>query len=113
MMRLIVLVILFTLLFVSCRHSPDSSSQERVNTNNNYSRDSYSGDKSLYEEYKTKDSNKESSKSLATIDGYDDGLLDGEAAAEGYRLAGKPGMQLGEEDDEEDYEDGYDDGYDE
>jgi hypothetical protein len=49
------------------------------------------------------------------IDRYDDGLLDGEAAAEEDRLAGKPGMQVGDEDDEddEDYDDGYDDGYDE
>jgi len=47
---------------------------------------------------------------------YDDGYLDGEAMAEEDRLAGKPGMQVGMDDDDEDYEDyedGYDDGYDE
>ncbi len=59
--------------------------------------------------------NTRTSISGAVIDRYDDGLLDGEAAAEEDRLAGKPGMQVGDEDDEddEDYDDGYDDGYDE
>ncbi len=51
--------------------------------------------------------------SSSTIDRYDEGLLDGEAAAEEDRLAGKPGMQVGDYDDDEDYDDGYDDGYDE
>ncbi len=49
----------------------------------------------------------------STIDRYDEGLLDGEAAAEEDRLAGRPGMQIGDEDDDEEYDDGYDDGYDE
>ncbi len=55
-----------------------------------------------------------SSKSMpsSTIDRYDEGLLDGEAAAEEDRLAGRHGMQIGDEDEEE-YDDGYDDGYDE
>ena len=46
---------------------------------------------------------------------YDDGYLDGEAMAEEDRLAGKPGMQVGLDDDEDDddYEDGFDDGYEE
>ncbi len=53
--------------------------------------------------------------SSSTIDRYDEGLLDGEAAAEEDRLAGRPGMQIGDEDDDDDenYDDGYDDGYDE
>jgi len=51
--------------------------------------------------------------SPSNVDRYDEGLLDGEAAAEEDRLAGRPGMQIGDEDDEEDYDDGYDDGYDE
>ena len=48
-------------------------------------------------------------------DTYDEGSLDGEALAEEDRLAGKPGMQVGMDDDEDDddYEDGFDDGYDE
>ena len=46
-------------------------------------------------------------------DPYDEGYLDGEAMAEEDRLAGKPGMQVGMDDDDEDYEDGFDDGYDE
>ncbi len=60
----------------------------------------------------------------ATLDSYEEGLTDGEAAAEEDRLAGRPGMQLGEDDDledsesdffddEDDYDEGYDDGYDE
>jgi len=51
--------------------------------------------------------------SSSTIDRYDEGLLDGEAAAEEDRLAGKSGMQVGDYDDDEEYDDGYDDGYDE
>ena len=52
------------------------------------------------------------------MDRYEEGLIDGEAAAEEDRLAGNPGMQVGDEDDEDDdddddYDDGYDDGYDE
>ena len=49
------------------------------------------------------------------MDRYEEGLIDGEAAAEEDRLAGKPGMQVGDgdEDDADDYDDGYDDGYDE
>ena len=54
--------------------------------------------------------NTRTSISVAVIDRYDDGLLDGEAAAEEDRLVGKPGMQVGDEDDDG-Y--GYDDGYDE
>jgi len=46
-------------------------------------------------------------------DSYDDGYQDGEAMAEEDRLAGKPGMQVGMDDDDEDYEDGFDDGYEE
>ena len=50
----------------------------------------------------------------ATTDSYDDGYLDGEAMSEEDRLAGRPGIQVGmDDDDEEDYEDGYDDGYEE
>ncbi len=49
----------------------------------------------------------------STIDRYDEGLLDGEAAAEEDRLAGRPGMQIGDEDYDDEYDDGYDDGYDE
>ena len=44
---------------------------------------------------------------------YDDGLSDGEAMSEEDRLAGKPGMQVGMDDEDEDYEDGFDDGYEE
>lgn len=51
--------------------------------------------------------------SVPPTDTYDDGYLDGEAMAEEDRLAGKPGMQVGEDDDDEDYEEGFDDGYDE
>ena len=51
--------------------------------------------------------------SVTPTDSYDDGYLDGEAMAEEDRLAGKPGMQVGMDDDDEDYEDGFDDGYDE
>ncbi len=51
--------------------------------------------------------------SSSTIDRYEEGLLDGEAAAEEDRLAGRPGMQVGDDDDDEDYDNGYDDGYDE
>ena len=47
---------------------------------------------------------------------YDDGYLDGEAMAEEDRLAGKPGIQVGmdndDDEDEDDYEEGFDDGYD-
>ena len=45
----------------------------------------------------------------------EEGYIDGEAAAEEDRLAGRPGMQSGGEDDDDDdeYEDGYDDGYEE
>lgn len=50
---------------------------------------------------------------VTPTDTYDDGYLDGEAMAEEDRLAGKPGMQLGMDDDDEDYEDGFDDGYEE
>ena len=46
-------------------------------------------------------------------DSYDDGYLDGEAMAEEDRLAGKPGMQVGIDDDDVDYEDGFDDVYEE
>lgn len=47
-------------------------------------------------------------------DKYDEGYIDGEAMAEEDRLAGKPGMQVGmDDDDDDDYEDGFDDGYDE
>ena len=51
--------------------------------------------------------------SVPPTDSYDDGYLDGEAMAEEDRLAGKPGMQVGMDDEDEDYEDGFDDGYDE
>ena len=51
--------------------------------------------------------------SVTPTDTYDDGYLDGEAMAEEDRLAGKPGMQVGMDDEDEDYEDGFDDGYDE
>ena len=51
--------------------------------------------------------------SQAVVNTYDEGYLDGEAMAEEDRLAGKPGMQVGMDDDEDDYEDGFDDGYDE
>ena len=51
--------------------------------------------------------------SVTPIDSYDDGYLDGEAMAEEDRLAGKPGMQVGMDDDDEEYEDGFDDGYEE
>ena len=51
--------------------------------------------------------------SVPPTDSYDDGYLDGEAMAEEDRLAGKPGMQVGMDDDDEKYEDGFDDGYDE
>ena len=51
--------------------------------------------------------------SVIPTDSYDDGYLDGEAMAEEDRLAGKPGMQVGMDDDDEDYEDGFDDGYEE
>ena len=51
--------------------------------------------------------------SVTPTDNYDDGYLDGEAMAEEDRLAGKPGMQVGMDDDDEDYEDGFDDGYEE
>lgn len=47
------------------------------------------------------------------MDRYEEGLIDGETAAEEDRLAGNPGMQVGDEDDDDDYDDGYDDGYDE
>ena len=50
---------------------------------------------------------------VTPTDTYDDGYLDGEAMAEEDRLAGKPGMQVGMDDDDEDYEDGFDDGYEE
>ena len=47
------------------------------------------------------------------MDKYEDGYEDGAAFAEEDRIAGKPGMQAGGEDDEDDddYEDGFDDGY--
>ena len=51
--------------------------------------------------------------SITPTDTYDDGYLDGEAMAEEDRLAGKPGMQVGMDDDDEEYEDGFDDGYEE
>ena len=51
--------------------------------------------------------------SVTPTDSYDDGYLDGEAMAEEDRLAGKPGMQVGIDDDVEDYEEGFDDGYEE
>ena len=51
--------------------------------------------------------------SVPPTDSYDDGYQDGEAMAEEDRLAGKPGMQVGMDDDDEEYEDGFDDGYDE
>lgn len=51
--------------------------------------------------------------SVSPTDSYDDGYLDGEAMAEEDRLAGKPGMQVGMDDEDEDYEDGFDDGYEE
>ena len=51
--------------------------------------------------------------SVTPTDTYDDGYLDGEAMAEEDRLAGKPGMQVGMDDDDEEYEDGFDDGYEE
>ena len=51
--------------------------------------------------------------SVTPTDSYDDGYLDGEAMAEEDRLAGKPGMQVGMDDDDEEYEDGFDDGYEE
>ena len=50
---------------------------------------------------------------VTPTDTYDDGYLDGEAMAEEDRLAGKPGMQVGMDDDDEEYEDGFDDGYEE
>ena len=51
--------------------------------------------------------------SVPPTDSYDDGYQDGEAMAEEDRLAGKPGMQVGMDDDDEDYEEGFDDGYEE
>ena len=51
--------------------------------------------------------------SVPPTDSYDDGYQDGEAMAEEDRLAGKPGMQVGMDDDDEEYEDGFDDGYEE
>ena len=51
--------------------------------------------------------------SVPPTDSYDDGYQDGEAMAEEDRLAGKPGIQVGMDDDDEEYEDGFDDGYDE
>lgn len=51
--------------------------------------------------------------SVPPTDSYDDGYLDGEAMAEEDRLAGKPGMQVGMDDDDEEYEEGFDDGYEE
>ena len=55
------------------------------------------------------------SSSQTIVNTYDEGYLDGEAMAEEDRLAGKPGMQVGmdDDDDDDDYEDGFDDGYDE
>ena len=50
---------------------------------------------------------------ISLPESYEEGYIDGEAAAEEDRLAGHPGMQVGADDDEEDYEDGYDDGYEE
>ena len=50
---------------------------------------------------------------ISIPESYEEGYIDGEAAAEEDRLAGHPGMQIGADDDEEDYEDGYDDGYEE
>ena len=50
--------------------------------------------------------------SVPPTDSYDDGYQDGEAMAEEDRLAGKPGMQVGMDDDDEEYEDGVDVGYD-
>ena len=51
--------------------------------------------------------------SVPPTDSYDDGYQDGEAMSEEDRLAGKPGMQVGMDDDDEEYEDGFDDGYEE
>lgn len=42
---------------------------------------------------------------------YEEGYEDGMAAAEEDRLAGRPGMQIGDEGDDDDYDEGYDDGY--
>ena len=46
------------------------------------------------------------STSQTVSESYDDGYLDGEAMAEEDRLAGKPGMQVGMDDDDDDVEDG-------
>ena len=51
--------------------------------------------------------------SVPPTDSYDDGYQDGDVMAEEDRLAGKPGMQVGMDDDDEEYEDGFDDGYEE
>lgn len=49
---------------------------------------------------------------IPNTDSYEEGYLDGEAAAEEDRLAGIKGMQSGDDEDEdEDYEEGFDDGY--
>ncbi len=113
-----VLKSLIVLIFVSvlCACSSKAPKEDRVQDNYDYSASpSYYTPMSTNQEVESTPvpSTPSETVSSSTIDRYDEGLLDGEAAAEEDRLAGRPGMQIGGEDDDEDYDDGYDDGYDE
>lgn len=105
------------LLLSACKNTPSANNEQQTTETYEY-RVPQSYTPAPTDSAKSQSQTKETSTDKTNIsptDTYDDGYQDGEAMAEEDRLAGKPGMQIGIEDDEDDddYEDGYDDGYDE
>jgi hypothetical protein len=106
--------LILTVVLTACGKSKSPSKEQQAADSYDYSVietapvyvDSFKKDSSTNASQKAKIS-------VTPTDSYDDGYLDGEAMAEEDRLAGKPGMQVGMDDDDEDYEDGFDDGYEE
>lgn len=109
------ILLIVIVLCCSCRNSHKTNNYQGESSNINYETDyHYSGGTPSSTIPAQSVDNVSSSITETTIDRYDEGLLDGEATAEEDKLAGKPGMQIGDDDgdDDEEYEDGYDDGYD-
>ncbi len=112
-----IFILFFYLLLVSCSSTSeqkDITDEAEPTINDYYMIPRTQTEKVTTDKEKEQHSFTNKSSSLPINDGYEDGLTDGDAAAEEDRIAGRPGMQIGEDDEEEeDYDDGYDDGYDE
>lgn len=109
-----IVTLILAVVLTACGKSKSPSNEQQAADSYNYS---VIETAPLYVDSLKKDSSANASPkakiSVTPTDTYDDGYLDGEAMAEEDRLAGKPGMQVGMDDDDEDYEDGFDDGYEE